>query len=344
MRRKRFRGTSAGAGVITMSDVAAHAGVSAQTVSRVIGRPELVAEETRLKVQQAIRELGYIPNEAARNLASNSSRVGAVIIPTLASSAFAAQVHGIIDLLENRGISVVIGNSEYSLAREEDLIRTLLERRPLGFILTGLQHSPTASALLRQSGVPVIETWDTDGPPIDLAAGFSNIAAGRDVGALLAARGARHVAFVGGAAELDSRANGRFVGLQQALAEAGLAPAYRVALTLPMSSLDGIRGLDAVLEGAPRTDAIFFSADSIALSALLECNRRGIRVPEQLAICGFGDYDLAGLVTPALTTVRIQPNEMGRRAATMLIDRIDGRAGQPGIVTLQHQLIRRGSA
>ncbi|NKX17419.1 LacI family transcriptional regulator [Ochrobactrum pseudogrignonense] len=86
-----------------------------------IGRPELVAEKTRLHVQQIIRELNYIPNEAARNLASNSSRVVAVVIPTLSSSAFAAEVKSIIDVMEKRGISVIIGNSEYSAEREETL-------------------------------------------------------------------------------------------------------------------------------------------------------------------------------------------------------------------------------
>jgi LacI family gluconate utilization system Gnt-I transcriptional repressor len=294
-------------------------------------------------VQHAIRELNYIPNEAARNLASNNTRVVAVVIPTLSSSAFAAQVKATIDTLEMRGISVILGNSEYSALREEQIIQTLLERRPMGFILTGLHHTPRAMDLLRQSGVPVVETWDTDAPPIDCAAGFSNIAAGRDVGALLLKRGAQHIAFVGGAAQQDSRANGRFVGLAQAVEEAGLPPPFRIELVLPMSTQDGILGLDAVLAQAPLTDAIFFSADSLALAALLECNRRGLRVPEQLAICGFGDFDLAGLVTPALTTVRIQPDVMGRTSAELLLARVDGDEA-PKTVALQHQLIRRGSA
>lgn len=344
MRGKRFSVEKARSGVITMFDVAEYAGVSAQTVSRVIGKPEMVAEKTRLRVQEAIRELNYIPNEAARNLASNNSRIVAVVIPTLSSSAFAAQVKGIIDTLEQRGISVVIGNSEYSSDREETIIQSLLERRPLGFILTGLQHTASAAALLRQSQIPVIETWDTDGDPIDKAVGFSNLSAGFDVGAMLIARGARHIAFVGGRAEQDSRANSRFIGLSNAVAEAGLPPVYRVQLQLPMSSLDGVTGLDMVLQNAPMTDAIFFSADTIALPAILECNRRGIRIPDQLAICGFGDYDLAGLVTPALTTVRTKPAEMGDQAARLLLKTLDGTPAAETKIILQHQLIRRGSA
>lgn len=344
MRGKRSRGVSSQSSIITMTDVATRAGVSAQTVSRVIGRPELVAEETRLRVQEAIRELNYIPNEAARNLASNSSRVVSVIIPTLSSSAFAAQVKSIIDTLEARGISVVIGNSEYSEQREEQIVKTLLARRPLGFILTGLNHTANTKALLRQSGVSVVETWDTDSPPLDLATGFSNIAAGYDVGSLFVSRGSRKIAFVGGAADQDPRATGRFLGLSKALAEAGLPPACRIELTMPMSTQDGIRGLDQVLQRQPLTDAIFFSADSLALPALLECNRRGIRVPDQLAICGFGNYDLAALVSPALTTVKIQPDLMGVEAAKMLLSRLDGVEIKRNSVLIERQLIRRGTA
>ena len=344
MRRKRAGDTGGGTSRVTMWDVAAHAGVSPQTVSRVLGKPDLVTEEMKRKVEVAIRELNYIPNESARNLASNSTRVIAVIIPTLSSSAFAAQVKSVIDVLEKRGISVVIGNSEYSMEREEKIIQTLMERRPLGFILTGLQHSPKAVELLKRSGIPVVETWDTDTQALDLAVGFSNIAAGHDVGSLLIGRGARNIAFVGGAQSQDSRANGRFVGLSKAVAEAGLEPPYRVELVMPMSSMDGVAGLDNVLANRPKTDAIFFSADSLALSAVLECNRRGIRVPDQLAICGFGNYDLASLITPALTTVKIQPDMMGERAANLLLARLDGTQSGGESVVVGHQLLRRGSA
>jgi LacI family gluconate utilization system Gnt-I transcriptional repressor len=327
-----------------MLDVARHAGVSAQTVSRALGRPELVAEDTRRKVQQAVEALGYIPNEAARNLASNRSRTVAVVIPTLASSAYSAQVEQIVEVLEAEGISVVIGNSEYSMAREENLVRSLMERRPLGFILTGIQHSAAAGELLRNSGLPIVETWDLDGPALDAAVGFSNVAVGCDVGRLFLASAKKHIAFVGGADAQDPRASGRYEGLAQAITAAGFPRPLRIELQLPMTAQDGIAGLDLVLEKAPLTEAIMFSADSIALGALLECNRRGIRVPEQLCICGVGDYEFAPLVMPSLTTVRIFPGQMGRQAAELLLARINGDRSGPTSITIRHQLVRRGSA
>ncbi|MGS0897198.1 LacI family DNA-binding transcriptional regulator [Burkholderia stagnalis] len=331
-------------GTVTMNDVAEHAGVSAQTVSRVVANSPLVTDKTRRRVQEAIKKLRYIPNDAARSLASASSRVVAVVIPTLSSSAFSAEVKSIINALEPHRISVIIGNTEYSPEREQAIVESLMERRPIGVILTGLQHSPHVKSLLQQGGVSVIETWDTDGEPIDMAVGFSNFTAGYDVGQLLCKRGAKRIAFVGGGHEQDSRAQSRYLGLCKAVEEAGLPEALRVELQLPMSAVDGVKGLDTVLQQQPMTDAIFFSADTMAIAAILECNRRGIRVPDQLAICGFGDYELSGLVTPSLTTVRTKPDEMGAAAARMLLARLAGENETSKKLVLTHQLVRRGSA
>lgn len=342
MRRRRSGG--GGLSRVTMLDVAKHAGVSAQTVSRVIGRPELVTDDTRKKVFASVKALGYIPNEAARNLASSRTRTVAVIIPTLASSAYAAELRCIIEVVENAGISVVIGNSEYSAEREERLVRSMLQWRPLGFVITGLSHTKTMKDLLKSSGVPVIETWDTDGERIDMAVGFSNIAVGRDVAALFVSSGKKRIAFVGGNRDQDSRASGRYEGLARGLQEAGFPKPLRVELPLPMSAEDGVRGLDEVFRQAPLTEAIMFSADSIALGALLECTRRGVRVPEQLAICGVGNYELSRLVSPALTTVEVHVEEMGRRSAEQLLALTEGERPDNLTIELTPKLIRRGSA
>jgi LacI family gluconate utilization system Gnt-I transcriptional repressor len=111
-----------------------------------------------------------------------------------------------------------------------------------------------------------------------------------------------------------------------------------------MSAEDGVRGLDEVFRQAPLTEAIMFSADSIALGALLECTRRGIRVPEQLAICGVGNYELSPLVSPALTTVEVHVEEMGRRSAELLLALTEGERPDTLTIELTPKLIRRGSA
>lgn len=329
---------------VKMRDVARLAGTSTQTVSRVISRPELVAEPTRRLVEQAIIDLNYIPNSAARLLASSASRIVAVIIPSLSATVYAQEVHHIVRVLEERSFSILIGNSDYSGQREERLVQSFLERQPEGFILTGTQHTERTTTLLRLSGVPVVETFDGDSPAMDMSVGFSNFQAGRAVAELFRSRGATRMAFVGGRSDQDFRANARFDGYCERLSEEGLTAAVRVELDLPMRQADGIAALDHVLSAEPLTQAIFFSADNMAISALLECNRRGIRVPDQIAICGFGNYDYGDALIPSLTTISVPFEEMGALAAREILARIDGDDERPRRTVMPFKLVRRGSA
>lgn len=341
---KPMRSRRLSSGGVKMVDVARLAGTSTQTVSRVLSRPELVAEETRRLVERAIRDLNYIPNSAARLLASSVSHIVAVIIPSLSATVYAQEVHHIVRVLEERSFSVVIGHSDYSELREERLVQSFLERRPDGFILTGTQHTDLTRQLLKNSGVPVVETFDGDNAAMDMSVGFSNLEAGRKVADLFLSRGLTRIAYVGGRRDQDFRSNARFEGLCARLSEEGLAPVARIELTLPMPAGDGIRGLDRVLAVEPLTQAIFFSADTLAISALLECNRRGVRVPDQLAICGFGNYDFADAVVPSLTTVSVPFEDVGVLAANAILARLDGTAKGPSQTVVPLQLLRRGSA
>src|ERR1700727_1735998 len=222
---------------VRMEDVAKRAGVSAQTVSRVIGRPELVSADTRELVEVTIRELNYIPNGPARHLASSRSRTVAAIIPTLATSVYAEEVGSIMAVLE----------------KEEHLIPSFLERQPDAFILTGLTHSQRSIKLLSSSGVPVVETWETDGVPIDMSVGFSNIDAGRSLAEVLIAKGYRRFGFVGGRLDIEPRARQRHQGFASALAAAGLRAATVVEVRAPASSGDGVDGFNQLREQAPET-------------------------------------------------------------------------------------------
>ncbi len=329
---------------VKMRDVARLAGTSTQTVSRVISRPELVAESTRQLVERAIVELNYIPNSAARLLASSASRIVAVIIPSLSATVYAQEVHHIVRVLEERSFSTLIGNSDYSQEREERLVQSFLERQPEGFILTGTEHTERTTALLKRSGVPIVETFDGDSRAMDMSVGFSNFQAGRTVAELFRTRGLSRLAFVGGRQDQDFRANARYAGYCDRLAQDGLAPVVRVELDLPMRQADGIAALDRVLAAEPLTQAIFFSADNMAISALLECNRRGIGVPDQIAICGFGNYDYGDALIPSLTTISVPFEEMGALAAREILARIDGDSERPRQTVMQFRLIRRGSA
>jgi LacI family transcriptional regulator, gluconate utilization system Gnt-I transcriptional repressor len=328
---------------VRMEDVAKRAGVSAQTVSRVIGRPELVSADTRELVEVTIRELNYIPNGPARHLASSRSRTVAAIIPTLATSVYAEEVGSIMAVLEKEGFTTLLGNSDHSIEREEHLISSFLERQPDAFILTGLTHSQRSIKLLSSSGVPVVETWETDGVPIDMSVGFSNIDAGRSLAEALIAKGYQRFGFVGGRLDIEPRSRQRLQGFASALAAAGVPPATVVEVPAPASSIDGVIGFNQLRTRAPETEVVFFSADGLAIPVLLDCQRRRIKVPEDIAICGFGDYDLATIVDPPLTTVRVEAAKMGTAAAQLILRRLKDGDDAEKHVDVGYRVLVRGS-
>jgi LacI family gluconate utilization system Gnt-I transcriptional repressor len=324
-----------------IEDVAAHAGLSAITVSRALRSPEKVAPETRARIMEAVEALGYIPNLAASSLASRRSGIIAVVVPTIANSVFADTVQGLSDTMTGRGFQLLLGQSAYSAETERALLAAIVGRQPDGIVLTGVARDPATRLLLERAGVPVVETWDLTPDPVDLLVGFSNEAAGRAMAEYLLAKGRRRLAFVGGA---DHRAAARRAGFEAAIRAAGLAHVAAAIREGPISYGAGRRGLDAVLAEAPDTDAVFFATDVLAVGGLLECRKLGIRVPERIAIAGLGDLEISAELQPALTTVRIPSYEIGRSAAALLLARIGGEEVASTALDLGFEIIERESA
>ena len=158
----------------TLSAVAKIAGVSAITVSRVVRVPHLVAQETRDRVEAAMRELGYVPNQLAGALASARTRSVGVLVPTIANSIFADTVQGLSDELEPRGYAVILAQSRYDAGREDHMLAALLSRRPEAIIMVGSPATEDGARLLRRAGIPVVETWELPDSPIDAVAAFAN--------------------------------------------------------------------------------------------------------------------------------------------------------------------------
>src|SRR5438477_12469056 len=158
----------------TLSAVAKLAGVSSITVSRVVRLPNLVAPETRDRVEAAMRELGYVPNQLAGALASARTRSIGVLVPTIANSIFADTVQGLSDKLEPLGFSVILAQSRYDATREDRVLAALLSRRPEAIIMVGSPATEDGSRLLRHARIPIVETWELPASPIDAVDGFVN--------------------------------------------------------------------------------------------------------------------------------------------------------------------------
>lgn len=329
----------------TMQDVARMAGVSTITVSRALRLPDMVRPATRTRVDAAVRALGYVPDRIAGSLSSRESRQVAAVVSTLGGSIFASTVDGLAQALREQRHELLLGTTEYSSASEEKLIATALSRRPDGMVLTSADHTPLARRMLANAGVPVVEVWDIPATPFDMAVGFSNVESGRAMTRFLHANGRRRIGFIGGLHEGDHRGRLRRQGYAAALRELGLGEPRTITdqTVVPMVER-GARQLGQLLDRWPDTDAIFCASDSVALGALSEARRRGLAVPDRLAIAGFGDFEFAGEHGLGLTTVRIPGYAIGATAGQLILRRKQGDPDTPRIVDLGFEIVRRGSA
>ncbi|MGD8169565.1 LacI family DNA-binding transcriptional regulator [Herbiconiux sp. P16] len=340
------RQTRRSTNTVTLTDVALHARVSPQTVSRAIRSPELVSEFTLERVRSSIAETGYVPNLAASNLASNRSMTVAAVIPAVSASVFADALHGLEEVLSPAGYQLFIGSTDYRPAHEEELVRALLGRRPDGIFIVGTHHSPNTSHLLRESKVPVVEAWDLSDDPIDSVVGFSNRDAIIALVEFAHDRGYRHPTFAGSFQTGDFRALARRASFEERVRELYPDESVRV-VDSGTSTVDfetGRRLLDETLRTHPETDVLMFASDVFAAGAVLECARRGIRVPEDIAITGFGDFEISRHLVPTLTTVAVPNRQIGTVAGELLLARMMHRPVDTSEIDLGFSVVARDSA
>jgi LacI family gluconate utilization system Gnt-I transcriptional repressor len=331
----------------TLRDVAAAAGVSAMTASRVLRGETTVAESARKSVHAAVTRLGYIPNQVAGSLRSKRSGIIAVIVPTVTGSVFAETVRGITEVLEAREYQLMIGESSYDLDREEKVIAALVQRRPDAIIIAGVRHTPGARSLMASAGVPVVETWDRASHPLDNVVGFSNFEAARDFTLQLAAKGYRRFALGTGPLIQGNRAEERAAGFHDALTSLGLPEAPQIIVPYYGFLDNFLQGGAAVadfLETHRDVDCLFCTNELIAIGAVVVCGRRHLKIPRELAVVGFGDVEAASIINPPLTTVKIRGYEMGRKAGEIVVARLDGSSVEPEVIDVGYEIMWRGSA
>ena len=325
----------------TVKDVARVAGVSPITVSRALSAPDRLAANTLARVRGAIRQTGYVPNLLAGGLRSARSRLVAAVVPTIAGPVFLDTIQALTDALDERGYQLLLGQAGYRNSREDALIDAIIGRRPSGIVLTGAMHSDAGRRRLEASGIPVVETWDLTPTPIDMVVGFSHERIGEAVAGYLHARGRRRLAIVSGD---DPRALRRKEGFARAARKLGIEAVPVEWVPAPTTLASGRAGLARLIEANPRVDAVAASSDLVALGVLMEAQARGIAVPADLGIVGFGDLTLLAGVAPSLTTVRIDASRMGRLAASCIIDRAEGREVARRMVDVGFTIVERETA
>ncbi|MDL2353993.1 MAG: LacI family DNA-binding transcriptional regulator [Pseudomonadota bacterium] len=323
----------------TLLDVARVAGVSPITVSRALNQPKLVRPGTLARVQAAVRETGYARNAAP----PDRSKLVALILPTVANPIFADMVQAASDKLTDGGYQLLLGLAGYELWREEILVETVLSRRPDGIILTGTLHSDNTRKRLAAANIPLVETWDMTASPIDMLVGFSHEEVGNTVAMAMLEKGYRRFALL---TADDPRAGRRNQGLQAALARQGVNIVASTVMPTPASLQLGREGCARLLAAHPDIELIVCSSDTLAQGALTEAASRGLRVPADLAIMGFGDLSFAAHTFPPLSSVRVDGSAIGALAAQAILDRLAQAPGAPRVPTVidtGFQLVERGS-
>jgi len=311
-----------GAGRVTLAEVARLAGVSAISVSRYFNQPEQVTAPLRERIQAAVQQLGYVPNLVAGGLASTRGRIVGMVIPNISGPIFAQTIQAFSDTLGRHGYQLLLASSYFSEEQEESAVRAFLGWSPAALVVTSHFHSPATEKMLAEADVPVVEIWDYVPERAPLQVGFLHEQVGEQACRYLLGKGHRRIAFVQNSAAGDFSALERRDGYARSMREAGLEPWVFVpsADTAPFEA--GRQAMEALIRRTPRPEAIIFANDNLAAGALLAGQRAGLRLPEDMAVVGFGDYAFAEMLLPSLTTLRPPSRQIGEVAALRVLQHL----------------------
>ena len=338
MERKRTK-----SGEIRLTEVAKLAGVSPITASRFFRNPQALSLNKRDRVASAAKELGYVPNLAARALASQRTEVIGVLIPSLTNNVFSDVLRGIYDAAEGSRYSIQLANTRYSILQEEKLLRLFQAQKPAGLIVTGIDQTAEARSVMEAMNCPIAQIMEVGPDPVDMMVGFSHHDAAFAAVSHLISLGRQRIGFLG--AQMDPRVQRRFGGYRDAMKAASLFdPRLIVTTPVPTSVTLGGALFADLLSKAPDSDAVFCGNDDLALGVLFECQRRHVSIPDDMAIVGFNDMEFMAAAVPSLTSVRTNRYEMGRSAVTMVTAAIDGNHPPDPVVDLGFELMIRQSS
>jgi LacI family transcriptional regulator len=317
------KGKKQGARSITLSDVASYADVSTATVSRVLNSPEKVTEARRNHIQAAILELGYIPDGAARALASRRTKTIGVVVPTLDNAIFATCIQALQSRLKQLGYTLIVASHEYDLDEEFHEVKTLLQHGIEGVMLVGATHAPQLHQLLAGQHLPFVHCWAYDPNSSKPYIGFDNKKAAYKIAQYLLDLGHREFALIVGHTDNNDRSSDRLQGSIDAIESMGLTLSEKNIFKRSYSVKQGREAMRILLQNPLRPTAVICGNDVLALGALAQCQAAGVRVPEDISITGFDDLELSSHLIPALTTVHVPSAEMGKRAADHLVAQIN---------------------
>jgi len=330
--------------IVKLDDVAQQAGVSPSTVSLYIRQPDRVSAKTGKKIQTAIDDLGYVHNKIASQFTGGQSCNMAVVLPSLANVTFSHVIQRIESTVSEHGFQLSIASHDHCLDKEEEQIRAILQWSPAVIAIAGADHKPATLKMLQNSGVPVVQMWQVDGSVFSAQVGNNQDHIGYTAARYLLDTGCSHLAYFTTRFHDDIRARIRYAGFCRALEEAG-----KKALLVDIPQTENIwqasrEILIKTLVKAREIDGIFCTSDSIATALLMEIQARGITVPDQLSILGFGDFPSSAWLAPvSLSSVNWNANKIAEKTAEMMLKMSQDKQYPGEIIDVGFEIMPRGS-
>ncbi|HVY80441.1 MAG TPA: LacI family DNA-binding transcriptional regulator [Steroidobacteraceae bacterium] len=324
-----------------IEDVAERAGVSASTVSRFYNNPAVVAPSTAKRIREAIAATGYVPDLLAGGLASRRSRLVAVLVPEISHSIFNDTIEAMANQLSLDGYIVMLGLTGADNSGMKRLIEAALARRAEAVILSGIVSDNPTRELLRSRSATVIETWGLPEKPIDVAVGFSHAAIGEGLARFLAGRGYRRPHLIVGDGERARMRRDSFVRTWRTL---GRGKPTEMKIAIPTHFGHARLVWRHLVELDPQPDVAVCGSDLLAQGLIIEAQAAGKRIPEDLAVVGFGHHSLAGEMRPTITSVDVDGARIGREAVAVLKRRAAGETINERVIDVGFRIIARESA
>ncbi len=329
----------------TIGDVAKRAGVSMMTVSRVINNSGYISQETRQRVEQAIAELGYVPNALARSLRFKQTKTLALVLTDITNPFFTTVARGVEDTASEQGFSVMFCNTDESQADEAEYLNVIVQKQVDGVLLVPAASAPDSARFLRERNVPfVVLDRRIRGDEVDTVRGDSEQGA-FDLTQHLLSLGHRRIGMLSGPSVVTTAAD-RVAGYRRALLEAGAPPDDSLILEGPYTLDSGYMLAEQILTHDLRPTALVAANNFIAIGALRALRAAGLRVPKDMSLVAFDDLPAPIVIDPFFTVVSQPAYEMGQRATALLLERLagNGPAALQDIVLPTQLIVRESSA
>jgi LacI family transcriptional regulator, galactose operon repressor len=329
---------------VTIVDVARHAGVSITTVSHALSGKRRVAEATRERIEQSVKELGYRPNPFAAGLRTERSHMVALIVPDITNPYYPTLARGLQDTLRPAGYQIFVGSTDGQRDQERSYLIDSLQRRVDGIAIAAFATTARTLGPILRATMPIVSIGTTiQHGKVDCVR-TDDVAGSRDATDYLIEQGYDPIGMIGGPPG-SSPADHRLEGHRSALRKARIRFDPRLMVVGDFTRAGGAKAMKELLFRSPRPRAVFCANDLMAIGAMDVVREAGLRVPQDLALMGYDDIEAASLVTPALTTVVNPSDEMGRACGELLMERMSG-ADPDGRreVVVAHRLIPRASA